>query len=161
MNFDEAFDVLIGHEGGYSNHSADPGGETMWGVTRKVAMQEGYVGAMRLLPRETAKLIYRRRYWIPIRADQLPPSVRYSVFDAAVNSGPEQAAKWLQRALHVRDDGQIGPITLAAAAARDPLSVVVGVNAARLAFMADLATWPAFGRGWARRIAALLQASIP
>jgi lysozyme family protein len=28
--FDEMFDRLIGHEGGYVNNPADPGGETNW-----------------------------------------------------------------------------------------------------------------------------------
>ena len=37
MNFDEAFTKLLGHEGGYSNHPADKGGETMWGSTIAVA----------------------------------------------------------------------------------------------------------------------------
>jgi len=159
MNFDQAFDLLIGHEGGYSNHASDPGGETRWGVTRKVALQEGYVGSMRLLPRETAKDIYRRRYWAPVRADDLPPALRYSVFDAAVNSGVSQAAKWLQRALGVKDDGQIGPLTLAAASVSNPHKVVMAMNAARLSFMTDLPTWGAFGRGWARRIASILSTS--
>lgn len=156
MNFDQAFDLLIGHEGGYSNHASDPGGETMWGVTRKVALQEGYTGAMRTLPRDTAKDIYRRRYWAAVSADLLPEPLRYSVFDASVNSGPEQAAKWLQRALRVAEDGHIGPLTLAAANVGNAYRLVTTMNAARLSFMTDLPTWGVFGRGWARRIAAIL-----
>lgn len=156
MNFDQAFDLLLGHEGGYANYASDPGGETMWGITRKVALQEGYAGAMRLLPRDTAKDIYRRRYWNAVNADQLPAPLRYSVFDAAVNSGPEQAGKWLQRALGVVADGAIGPLTLAAANAGNPYRVAMATNAARLAFMTDLPTWGGYGRGWARRIATIL-----
>ena len=33
MNFDQAFTTLLGHEGGYSDHPADPGGKTRYGIT--------------------------------------------------------------------------------------------------------------------------------
>ena len=35
MTFDEAFDTLIGHEGGYSNDPRDPGGETRYGISKR------------------------------------------------------------------------------------------------------------------------------
>ena len=35
MNFDQAFERLIGHEGGYVNHPDDPGGETKFGITKR------------------------------------------------------------------------------------------------------------------------------
>jgi len=155
MDFDTAFERLIGHEGGYSFHPSDPGGETMWGVTARVARANGYTGDMRSLPVEAAKAIYRRLYWDAVKADQLPSSVRFDVFDAAVNSGVGQAAKWLQRAAGVADDGVIGPATLAAAAGAGP-TLAPRFNGYRLQFMADLPTWPSFGRGWARRIASNL-----
>ena len=56
-NFNWAFDLLMGHEGGYSNNPKDPGGETMWGITARVARAWGYSGPMKSLPRETAKQI--------------------------------------------------------------------------------------------------------
>jgi lysozyme family protein len=156
MNFDEAFDRLLGHEGGYANDSRDPGGETMWGVTARVARQNGYIGDMRSLPRDRAKQIYRDLYWSPIHADELPEGLRFDVFDAAVNSGPQQAVKWLQRVVGVSADGIIGPATLGAVAKADALAPAryAGV---RLQFMTDLPTWGGFGRGWARRIASNLQ----
>ena len=39
MDFDTAFHHLLGHEGSYSNHPSDPGGETMWGITIAVARE--------------------------------------------------------------------------------------------------------------------------
>lgn len=155
MNFEEAFDLLIGHEGGYANHPRDPGGETMWGVTKRVAVANGYTGLMRDLPRDLAKAIYRRQYWDAVQADQLPDSVKFDVFDAAVNSGDKQAARWLQRAAGATDDGVIGAKTIAAARSAGPL-LAAHFNGLRLQFMTDLPTWPAFGRGWARRVAANL-----
>lgn len=152
MTFDEAFDLLLGHEGGYSNHPNDPGGETMWGITRRVALKEGYTGDMHVLPKELAKDIYRRKYWDAVKADSLPDALRFSVFDAAVNSGVQQAVRWLQVAVDVVDDGVLGPMTLQAAQRANGHRTAVKLNAERLDFMTSLPTWGQFGRGWARRI---------
>lgn len=153
MTFDQAFDKLLGFEGGYSFNAADPGGETMWGVTARVARLAGYAGEMRDLPRDTAKAIYRRQYWDACQCDEFPDRLNYILFDGAVNSGAAQSTVWLQRALKVNDDGVIGPKTLAAARESiDPL-LPARMLAHRLRFMSSLPTWPAFGRGWANRIA--------
>ena len=155
MDFDTAFDKLIGHEGAYSNNAADPGGETMWGVTAKVARVNGYTGEMRYLSRDTAKAIYKRLFWDAVKADQLPDEVRYPLFDAAVNSGVGQAIKWLQRAVDTVDDGILGPVTIAAAA-KDAKGAAVKMLAFRLDFMTSLPTFGQFGKGWSRRVASIL-----
>jgi lysozyme family protein len=157
MQFDTAFSLLLGHEGDFSDHPDDPGGKTRYGVTEAVAREVGYRGDMRELPLDLAKRIYLERYWLPVRADDLPPGIRYAVFDAAVNSGPRQAARWLQRALGVSVDGIIGPKTLAAAYEVNPIALRGRMLAQRLRFMTGLSNWPAFSRGWARRIADLLE----
>ena len=158
MNFDRAFALLLGHEGDFSDHAADPGGKTRFGITEAVAREAGYTGDMRELPVDLAKRIYLDSYWRPVRADDLPPGVRYIVFDGAVNSGPAQSALWLQRALGVTADGVIGPRTLAAAYAKDAQQLKTAILAQRLRFMTSLTNWPAFSRGWARRIADLMEA---
>jgi lysozyme family protein len=157
MNFDAAFHKLLGHEGGYSDHSSDPGGRTMWGVTERVARADGYHGHMRDFPLDHAKRIYRRQYWDAVRADDLPPLIRYHVFDAAVNSGVRQAVRWLQRAVGARDDGVIGPQTIMMSRAANPDFAVRRMLGMRLEFMTGLSNWPASSRGWARRIADLMQ----
>jgi lysozyme family protein len=159
MTFDEAFDKLMGHEGGYSNHSADPGGETMWGITARVARRHGYMGNMRDLPRETAKAIAKPEYWNPVHADELPEGVRFDVFDTSYNSGQKQAAQLLQRAAGVSDDGVIGPKTMAAAHALPPAKLSMRFNAERLEFLCNLPTFGAFGKGWTRRVAGNLKIS--
>lgn len=157
MNFDDAFNLLLGHEGGYSNDPADPGGETMWGVTARVARSKGYTGPMRDMPVAFAKdKVYRPDYWDAVAAESLPPAVRYVVFDAAVNSGVVQAIKWLQRAVFADDDGIIGPKTLMAVNSSNPERLRAKFLAQRLRFMTDLKNWPNHGKGWARRIAALM-----
>jgi lysozyme family protein len=80
------------------------------------------------------------------------------VFDAAVNSGPAQATRWLQRALGVTADGVIGPQTMAAAYAHSHETLRLSILAQRLRFMASLKNWPSFSRGWAIRIADLMEA---
>lgn len=158
MNFDRAFDELLEHEGGYSDHAADPGGKTRYGITEVVARTHGYRGDMRELPLEAARLIYRAAYWDAVRADELPAAVRYAVFDGAVNSGVRQSVRWLQRAVGARDDGVLGPQTLAAVHAQEPEALLRKLLAQRLNFMVALPTWSSFGRGWARRIASLMEA---
>jgi len=156
MNFEKAFKELLKHEGGFSNHPDDPGLKTMYGITEAVAREVGYRGDMRELPLDLAKRIYRDRYWTAVRADELPPAVRYAVFDAAVNSGPTQSIKWLQRAVGTADDGKIGPKTMLALGMQNQDALLRKLLATRLRFMSGLSTWPAFGRGWARRVADLM-----
>ena len=152
MTFDEAFDVLIGHEGGYVNHPGDPGGETKFGISKR-AYPALDIKALTL---GQAKAIYRRDYWIPAGCDRAPEPLRFDLLDMAVNSGVKVAIRTLQRALGIGDDGLIGPTTLSALSQSDPTAVQVKFNGARLQMMTDLATWPTFGRGWAKRIAANL-----
>lgn len=156
MTFDEAFEVLLRHEGGYSDHPDDPGGKTKFGITEEVAREHGYLGEMASLPVAFAKRIYRKAYWDAVMADEMPEAIRYPLFDAAVNSGPSKAVTWLQRALGIADDGDLGPMTLAAVKADDPYKVAQAMVGERLRFMAKLSTWPTFGRGWARRVASIL-----
>lgn len=159
MNFDEAFTRLLGHEGGYSNHSADPGGETMWGITHDTAKRNGYFGDMKAMPVEFAKKVAKRMYWDAVRGDDMPSAIRFDLFDGAYNSGPEQAIKWLQRAVFVDDDGRIGPITMTAARTYNPLAVLARYNGHRLDMLNDLRTWATFGKGWAQRVAENLMAT--
>jgi lysozyme family protein len=151
MNFDDSFTRLLGVERGYSNNPADPGGETMWGVTVAVARAHGYEGAMKDMPQDFAKSIYAASYWAPIKADQLPDAIRFDIFDAAVNSGTNQAVRWMQQALNVGADGVVGPATLSAAAANP--DIAAKFNGFRLDAMTNMASWTSFGKGWARRIA--------
>lgn len=157
MNFETAVNKLLGFEGGYSDHPADPGGKTMYGITEAQARRAGYRGAMQDLPLDLAKRIYKEEYWGAVRAEELPVGIRYLMFDAAVNSGPVQAIKWLQRAVGAADDGVFGPKTMQAINQLSADSIRMKLLAQRLRFMADLTNWPAFGRGWAKRIAELME----
>ena len=157
MDFERAFDLLITHEGGFGNHPDDPGGATMYGVTEVVARAEGYIGPMRDLSLDFAKQVYRKRFWDACRCDQMPDVIRYPLFDAAVNSGPSQAIKWLQVAVGVKADGVIGPITQQTVNVLPAQVTRQKMIGNRLRFMTNLNNWPSFSKGWARRIAAILE----
>jgi lysozyme family protein len=157
MDFATAVKHVLLSEGGFTDHPLDPGRETMYGITKAVAKEAGYAGDMRQLPLDLAKKIYKAQYWDKVRADELPPAIRYAVFDAAVNSGIRQSTIWLQRALKVTDDGVIGPKTLAAAHAAQPDALRMRILAQRLRFLTNLNTFGAFGRGWTRRVCDIME----
>jgi len=127
-SFNLAFEHTLGDEGGYSNHPSDRGGETMWGITIAVARDYGYSGNMREMPIETAKEIYRKRYWNKLNLDEvnkLSPALALKLFDMGVNMGQARAGLFLQTALNVfnkqetlyadvAEDGDIGRNTITA-----------------------------------------------
>jgi lysozyme family protein len=149
MTFDEAFELLLGHEGGYVNDLRDPGGETKFGISKRSYPGED-IANMTL---GRAKAIYLRDYWGSAGCDAVHDGIKFDLFDMAVNSGVRAAVRCLQQAVGEHEDGVLGPRTLQAAQSMPPPRVAARFNAARLRFMADLPTWPTFGRGWARRIA--------
>ena len=100
---EQTIDQILANEGGYSNHAADSGGETMYGITEQVAREYGYKGPMRSLPRTVAEAIYRQRFWDDLRLNDIARvsiSVAAEVADTAVNIGQGTAARFLQTALN-------------------------------------------------------------
>ncbi len=165
--FDQAFDVVVGHEGGFDRTSADPGnwtggrvgsGElrgTKYGISAAAYPSTDIAD----LTMADARAIYQRNYWNRIDADSLPAAVALVVFDAAVNNGAVRATEWLQGVVGADVDGWIGDHTIAAVTsyvAENSVSALCAeFLAQRFVFMAGLATWPTFGLGWARRLTML------
>jgi lysozyme family protein len=150
---------------GMTDHPRDPGGCTDCGITRRTL--EGWRREpvtsedVRALTEAEARAIYRAHYWTAVHGDKLPPGVDLVVFDAAVNNGRRRAALWLQQALGVTADGVIGPRTLRAArGANDRAAVITRACDLRLVFLRGLDTWPAFGRGWSRRVREVRAAAL-
>lgn len=152
MNFDAAFKVVVGHEGGYCNDPGDPGGETKFGISKRAYPGEDIPN----LTLERAKELYLRDYWGPAGCDAVPDPIKLHLFDVAVNSGVGRAVRLLQRAVGEIEDGVLGPRTLAATNSMPAARLVARLCGVRLAFMADLPAWAHFSKGWARRIAANL-----
>ena len=109
-DFDVAVRLLLEEEGGLVDNPDDPGGLTKYGISQRTYPNID----IRNLTREAAIAIYKRDFWDSLRIEALPAILRYAYFDAAVNCGAATAALFLQRALGVRADGIIGPITRAA-----------------------------------------------
>ena len=162
-NFDAALKAILHHEGNFVNHPKDPGGMTNLGVTKRV--WEEWLGRdvteqeMRGLTPEKVGPMYKAKYWDKVRGDDLPAGVDYAVFDAAINSGPGRAAKWLQECVGAVPDGAIGPGTLGKVAEADPAELLSKYQARRLAFMQSLPTWETFGKGWGRRVTEVASAA--
>lgn len=162
--FARSLSKVLVHEGGYSNNKADPGGETMKGVTQRVYDEyRRSIGVepmpVRNISNSELQAIYRKRYWDLARCDKLAPGVSYVVFDGAVNSGVAQSVKWLQRALQAMGlyqggiDGIIGQGTLlAAASVNDNDALVARICERRMAFLKALKTFKTFGKGWMARV---------
>ena len=149
MTYDEAFERLIGHEGGLVDHPDDPGGLTKYGIS-----QRSYPGEdIRGMTLDRAKEIYRRDFWGPAGCDTVPPGLKFDLFDMSVNAGVRRAVQTLQRAVGETPDGILGPRTLQAVQSMDPERLVARFNGWRLDHLNDLPTWPSFGRGWTQRIA--------
>lgn len=111
-DFDRAFGIVVGHEGGYVNDPQDPGGETNYGISKRAHPDVDIAN----LTLDGAKAIYRGDYWAQCRCAELPWPLNLYVFDAAVNQGVTVAIKLLQKAVDVAQDGIIGKRTVRAAA---------------------------------------------
>ena len=149
MDFDTAFDRLMGHEGGYTTGDGDPGGETKWGVSKRSYPDEDIPN----LTKDRAKDIFRADFWDRINVGDLPDGVAFQVSDFAYNSGVETAVRYLQRALGVADDGHWGPVSQRAARGASESDTIMRLLAQRLRFLTRLSNWPKAGKGWVNRIA--------
>ena len=164
-NFESALVHVLKHEGGYVNHPRDPGGATNKGVIQRT--YNGYLRrkgrslqSVRLITDEEVADIYKSQYWDAIHGDELPHGVDYCTFDAAVNSGPGRAAKWLQRAIVAKVDGAIGNETLGKVRTVAPDVIVNRMCDDRMSFLRRLRHWSTFGKGWTRRVRGVRSVSL-
>jgi lysozyme family protein len=104
---------IIRIEGGYVNNIHDSGGETKYGITKKVALENNYSGDMKLMPWEIAFKIYEDKYWEPLHLtaiERMSAKIAEELADTGVNMGIKRAAKFLQRSLNVLNNkGKIYP----------------------------------------------------
>jgi lysozyme family protein len=148
MKFDRAVKIILNHEGGYVFNSEDPGGETKFGISKRVYPDLD----IKNLTVETATQLYKRDYWDKIKAEELPEKLRLIMFDCAVNQGVKKAIKILQGSLGVPQDGILGPVTFLSLQEHPVGAVFQDVAKARLHHYAELPHWKSFGKGWAKRL---------
>ena len=154
-NFERCFKELLKHEGGFVNHSQDPGGITNLGVTKKTwdewTGKNNSIDSMKALTPDVVKLLYLNRYWDACRCDDLASGVDYCVFDTAVNSGRVRAIKFLQSVVGAVPDGAIGSVTIASANDKGSRLIIEQYCDKREAFWRSLPTFNTFGKGWLKR----------
>lgn len=169
-NFNAWLDHVLKSEAGWADDPRDAGGATMKGVTLATfrRYKPGATKAdLRAISDADLRRIYRDGYWNPVRGDDLPTGLDLVAFDASVNSGPSRGAKWVQEALGVTADGQIGPATLAAAKTADLAAVINRACSARLAWLRTAKNsktgallWPTFGVGWTARVKTVRETAL-
>lgn len=169
--FNEAIVQVLKNEGGYSNKSSDNGGATKYGITEKVARQNGYTGNMRYLPENKVREIYYKQYWLQSKADKVATisfNIAFLLFDFAVNSGVKNASKKLQIAINkiiknintrkeLKIDGIIGVKTLAEIEYLDENTLFLAYITEIIKYYTSLKNektgFQANGAGWINRVA--------
>jgi len=142
--FDPAFEKVLGHEGGYVDHAADPGGATNYGISLRYLRDRGDLDGdgildgdidgdgdvdaddIRGLKLGDVKHLYHTGFWTPNRLNEvMSQPIATKIFDLCVNMGSRQGWKLVQRACNaaamrfpdwddIVDDGVVGPNTLRA-----------------------------------------------
>lgn len=158
-NFPEALAHTLQFEGGWANNPNDPGGATMKGITQHTYNQ--YLGretsqdALRHISDIEVAAIYRKLYWDECLCDALADGLDFAVFDSAVNTGPREANRLLQRIVGAPVDGVLGPKSLAAVNdyinAEGLSKLIDAYTEARQAYYRMLPTYVHFGEGWRKR----------
>jgi lysozyme family protein len=140
-NFEQAYDIVIGYEGGYVNDPDDFGGETYMGISRrynpqwegwnviddfKQAHPNDFPEGLELdddLEYEVGKF-YEMNYWDKMLLDDVNSQrIAEELMEIAVNMGVETATTFLQMGLNyfseneelfeeLDADGIFGPLTL-------------------------------------------------
>lgn len=139
-NFSKAHKFTAKWEGGLSDHPADRGGITAYGVcieflkdvaakaSGKLFLQEINVelpvtrDTIRRLTKAQAEAIFKHEFWEKLGLDRLPYRQALLMYDAAVNHGLKWGVRLSQRGYNravslgasLAEDGLIGPKTIAA-----------------------------------------------
>lgn len=148
MKFDEAFKIILRHEGGDSDHPQDPGGVTRFGISKKAYPHLDIKNLTEL----DAKDIYRKDYWDACRCNELPSKVRLMVFDGAVNQGVAATVGLLQAAVGATVDGKIGEETIKKSWGYPDELIVEKLAVLRALRYFDNSKFRVFGKGWISRL---------
>ena len=149
--FEFAFQYVLQNEGGYSEHAADRGGRTAWGVTESTATEYGL--DFENLTLAQARDVYRDKYWMFDGINDRRLAAK--CFDVVVNFGKHGGTRVLQRACGVTVDGIYGNDTearLKNASTEDMLQRIASAAADRyVEICLATPTQMVFLKGWIRR----------
>lgn len=161
--FERALRHVLVMEGGFTDDPHDPGGPTNKGITLGVyaawkgeAVSAGSTqrlrAALKKIPDAEVREIYRQRYWRTAGCATLPPALALMQFDTGVNHGPVTAIRILQEVVGTVVDGEIGPATLSAVAAKPLLDILDAYAGNRRKRYRAMPHFWRFGRGWLNRV---------
>lgn len=172
----EYLNEVLKYEGGFVNDPFDKGGKTNRGITEstlKSAIKQGIVPSTVTIESltndlESVRKIYEINYYLRAKCDQMPHPLAFAHFDAAVNHGVGNAARFIQRTLNalgaaLNVDAAIGPLTIAAlnqALFAIEIDVIVKVycDIRKSFYDAIVANNPSqrrFYKGWMNRLASV------
>lgn len=148
---------------GWSNDPDDPGGETMVDVTlgayktyckgKGLPTPDG--NALRNITFSQWQGILKKMYWDKMGADNIiSQGIANICVDWLWASGTGKI-KNIQKILGVKQDGIVGPKTLAAINGANPTTLFAKLYTARANFYRSLTTYWKYGRGWMRRLDAI------
>lgn len=156
--FLEAFEELIGIEGGYVNDPDDPGGETKYGISKR---SYPHLDIARLTLEE-AEAIYKKDFWDYLRLDDVYDNrVKFELFEQAVNFGQGQAAMNVQAALNllgktIKFDGIVGSETIKAINTTESVPLLKTLNGLQFGLYAQICrkdpSQKKFFVGWLKRV---------
>lgn len=166
-DYDQAFEIVVGAEGGFTKDPDDSGNWTggKVGVGKLLGTKFGISAAsyptedIPGLSLERAKQIYAQDYWTMVRGAELRWPLNLLVFDAAVNCGIRMAVKLLQGSMGIAADGIFGPATLRAANSGSLVERCAQYCDARADYYRSLKTFPKYGNGWLLRLYRVLAAA--
>ena len=162
--FDKAFELTIGHEGGYVNDPKDRGGETKFGISKR-----SYPNVdIKNLTIDDAKKIYYNDFWktTSMNLDNIPDDIAIELFDTGVNIGMPSVRKMLQRALNLLNrvetrfadlkvDGLIGQNTMKAVSLTNEKELLKVLNGLQFMWYYNIVendhTQERFFAGWVKR----------
>jgi len=148
MQFCEAVEIILKHEGGYVNDPNDPGGETKYGISKRAYPKTN----IKKLTKNDAREIYKRDYWDKIKADKLPAEIRLAAFDFAVNSGVYRSISLMQKIVKVKRDGVLGPKTLREISLSNSAKLAERFLKERTYFYFRNKNFSIYGKGWMKRL---------
>ena len=166
-DFATALALTLINEGGFF-HDAETGELVNRGITLDTLRELGILKSIGpasvadidfvqgLTEDETAQ-VYRHFWWDILHLDSLnDQELANKVFDLAVNTGTVQTTLWLQRIVNVKQDGVMGPVTMAALNSGNAAAILVALRLNAKAFYVALAeAHPALAHdldGWLARL---------
>ncbi len=158
--FDEIMEIVFKWEGGYVDHSQDPGGATNYGVTHKVLAKWRGVASVtkkevRDLTKAEARDIFKAKYFDTIKGEHLPRPIDLIMMDGAVNHGTGTMIRFLEEACSLSHNGRLSVSEakeVAELSSKELVKVAVALAEARKARYLGHPKAQFFIKGWRNRL---------